>query len=77
MRETLKTISISLIVVALALTMFGLIVFGNRLAETGNRVYNCEMLIGGWHPDFPRQVINECRKPQNEKDLLRKSGPQV
>ena len=24
--------------------------------------YNCDMLIGGWHPDFPPEVINECRK---------------
>jgi hypothetical protein len=23
--------------------------------------YNCDMLIGGWHPDVPVQVINECR----------------
>ena len=24
--------------------------------------YNCNMLIGGWHPDIPPQVIQECRK---------------
>ena len=24
--------------------------------------YNCDMLIGGWHPDVPQNVINECRK---------------
>ena len=24
--------------------------------------YNCDMLIGGWHPDVPQKVIDECRK---------------
>jgi len=24
--------------------------------------YDCRMLIGGWHPDVPQQVINECRE---------------
>ena len=24
--------------------------------------YNCDMLIGGWHPDIPKKIIDECRK---------------
>jgi hypothetical protein len=24
--------------------------------------YNCNMLIGGWHPDVPVKVAEECRK---------------
>jgi hypothetical protein len=24
--------------------------------------YNCDMLIGAWHPDVPPQVIKECRE---------------
>jgi hypothetical protein len=24
--------------------------------------YNCDMLIGSWHPDVPVKVIEECRK---------------
>lgn len=24
--------------------------------------YNCDMLIGSWHPDVPPKIINECRK---------------
>ena len=24
--------------------------------------YNCDMLIGGWHPDVPAKVIEQCRK---------------
>jgi len=28
--------------------------------------YNCDMLIGGWHPDVPLKVIEECRKKVND-----------
>jgi hypothetical protein len=24
--------------------------------------YNCDMLLGGWHPDVPTEVIDGCRK---------------
>jgi len=24
--------------------------------------YNCDILIGGWHPDVPIKVVEECRK---------------
>lgn len=29
--------------------------------------YNCNLLIGGWHPDVPAKVIEECRNKRNEK----------
>lgn len=28
--------------------------------------YNCNMLMGSWHPDVPREVIDQCRKTQRE-----------
>jgi hypothetical protein len=41
----------------------GLIIY---LTEVSRReeVYklNCELLLGGWHPDVPPQVMEECRK---------------
>lgn len=24
--------------------------------------YDCSMLIGNWHPDFPAAVMKECKK---------------
>jgi hypothetical protein len=24
--------------------------------------YDCRLLMGGWHPDVPSKVIEECRK---------------
>ena len=28
--------------------------------------YNCDMLVGGWHPDVPLKVIEECRKKMKD-----------
>jgi hypothetical protein len=33
-----------------------------------DKVYNCNVLIGGWHPDVPIKVIEKCR------DLRSKNG---
>jgi hypothetical protein len=24
--------------------------------------FDCRMLIGGWHPDVPKQIVEQCRK---------------
>ena len=29
--------------------------------------YDCKMLIGGWHPDVPIAVQEECRKIRSKK----------
>jgi hypothetical protein len=31
-------------------------------AKTEVAKYDCRVLIGGWHPDVPAKVIEECRK---------------
>ena len=28
--------------------------------------YDCSALIGGWHPDVPARVLEECRKRENK-----------
>jgi len=28
--------------------------------------YDCRQLIGGWHPDIPLKVQEECRKRSNK-----------
>jgi hypothetical protein len=63
MKQTLQIIGLSMIVVGLSLTMFGLIVFGNSLPQ--QRVYDCGM--AEWHPDIPPKVREECRKRQSSK----------
>jgi hypothetical protein len=63
MKQTLQTIGLSIIVVILALAMFGLIVFGNSLPSS--RTYDCGM--AEWHPDIPPKVKEECRKRHSTK----------
>ena len=63
MKQTLQTIGLSIIVVILALAMFGLIVFGNNLPSS--RTYDCGM--AEWHPDIPPKVKEECRKRHSTK----------
>jgi hypothetical protein len=29
--------------------------------------YDCSVLIGGWHPDIPLKVQEECRKRESSK----------
>ena len=29
--------------------------------------YNCNVLIGGWHPDAPQRAMDECRHLRLEK----------
>jgi hypothetical protein len=52
-----------MIVVILALAMFGLIVFGSSLPSS--RTYDCGM--AEWHPDIPPKVKEECRKRHSTK----------
>lgn len=40
-----------------------------RPGSKGNVVivkYDCSMLIGGWHPDVPGKVQEECRKREQK-----------
>jgi hypothetical protein len=62
MKQSLKIIGLSFVVLGLTLAMFGLIVFGNSLPQ--QRVYDCGM--ADWHPDIPNKVREECRKLRNK-----------
>ena len=31
--------------------------------------YNCDMLIGSWHPDVPQKIIDECLKQKRENNV--------
>ena len=31
--------------------------------------YNCDMLIGSWHPDVPKKIIDECLKQKRENNV--------
>jgi len=78
MKKNLQFIGLTLVFVVLVFSMFGLIVFGNSLAGSGQRVYNCS--VAEFSPDFTTAMREECRKlrkQQNEENPIRKSGTQV
>jgi hypothetical protein len=64
-KQTLQVIGLSFIVLSLALAMVGLIVLGNSLPN--ERVYDCSM--AEFHPDYPLQVREECRKLRLSKSI--------
>jgi hypothetical protein len=45
---------------AIVITLCMLVVWPNAKIEVAK--YDCRMLIGGWHPDFPAKIIEECRQ---------------
>ena len=65
MRETLQVIGLSLLGLIIACLMFGLIVFGNTIAGSGQRMYNCS--IAEISPDFTTAMREECRKLRREQ----------
>jgi hypothetical protein len=65
MREALQVIGLSLLGVAVACLMFGLIVLGNTVAGSGQRMYNCS--IAEISPDFTTAMREECRKLRREQ----------
>jgi hypothetical protein len=66
MKQILKTIGLSFVVLGLALAMCGLIIIGNQLPQ--ERVYDCGM--AEWHPDIPPKVREECRKLRSNKVII-------
>jgi len=50
-------IGISLIVAVSIVVLAG--IRDNSIAE---RKFDCRLLIGGWHPDVPKDAIEKCRK---------------
>jgi hypothetical protein len=40
----------------------GILVLSVQRDEKITFRYDCGMLIGNWHPDVPKEVVQECRK---------------
>ena len=53
----------SIIIISLSILAVSIIVLtGIRDASVPERKFDCRMLIGSWHPDVPKDVIEKCRK---------------
>jgi hypothetical protein len=56
--KLLKVIGLAFVFIGLVLAMVGLIVVGNYLPR--QKVYDCS--LAEFHPDYPIQVKEECRR---------------
>jgi hypothetical protein len=63
--EVIGTFKIIVAIVLIWIAMIGLIVFGNSVAGSGQRIYNCS--IAEISPDFTPKMREECRKLQREQ----------
>ena len=63
MIKLLKIIGVTFIGVGILLAMIGLIVIGNSLPR--EQVYDCS--LAEFHPDYPIQVREECRRLRSAK----------
>lgn len=59
-KETLQIIGLSLVMVLIFCLMIGLIILGNTVASSGQRIYNCS--VAEISPDFTPKMREECRK---------------
>jgi hypothetical protein len=67
-RETL-TIFLMLFIVAAGYLYVGDDDYHKKFDNVTTIRYNCDMLIGSWHPDVPPQVIKECRD-KNRRSVI-------
>ena len=59
-----KILAVLIMVVPTAV-LIGALYFSGKIVD--QVTYNCNLLMGGWHPDVPAKVIEECRKKRIEK----------
>ena len=55
--HNILSIGICLIVAVAMVVLAG--IRDNTIPE---RKFDCRLLIGGWHPDMPKNAIEKCRK---------------
>ena len=59
-----KILAVIVMVVPTAV-LIGVLYFSGKIIDQAT--YDCRMLMGGWHPDMPIKVQEECRKKRIEK----------
>jgi hypothetical protein len=58
-------ITAMLFMIVPTLLLVGVLYFSGKIVD--QVTFNCNRLIGGWHPDVPPKVIEECRNKRIEK----------
>lgn len=44
-----------------SLVICGEVIFMTELSRNEMK-YDCRLLIGGWHPDIPKQAVKQCKR---------------
>jgi len=61
----IKSFAFAIVLVLIWIIMFGLVVLGNRMFDTGSKMYNCS--IAEISPDFTPAMREECRSLQKNR----------
>ena len=59
---THDTVVTWLFIMVLSIVATAIIVVTAHRDKTIPIRYDCALLVGGWHPDFPPEVIEACRR---------------
>ena len=54
-----------LIMVVPTAVLIAALCFSGKIVDQAT--YNCNLLMGGWHPDVPVKVMEQCRKLRSGK----------
>jgi hypothetical protein len=54
-----------LIMVVPTAVLIAALYFSGKIVDQAT--YNCNLLMGGWHPDVPVKVMEQCRKLRSGK----------
>ena len=57
MINTCKIFNITFIVAIVILSIIMFVMLDDNTVK-----YDCNMLIGGWHPDIPKSITEQCTK---------------
>jgi hypothetical protein len=59
-----KLLAVAVMIIPTAV-LIGMLFMSGKVVDQAT--YDCRMLMGGWHPDVPIKVQEECRKKRIEK----------
>lgn len=59
-----KILAVLIMVVPISL-LIGALYYSGKIVDQAT--YDCRVLIGGWHPDMPAKLMQECKDKRNLK----------
>ena len=60
-----KTLTLA---ICIGIILCGFVIFLTELAKKQEYKFNCEILMGGWHPDLPDKFKKACEMAKKERN---------